>query len=591
VSASIADDSDFDLLMRQTWHVSPPDSEPESDDEEVKEEPKERQPAFPLPHPRGRAEKEEREAPAQPPQVDEWKYLQSVLLPPRVGVHTQPTLDDVCRRLGVNRVWGDGNETMNTRAFVNALVRLDRQLHSKDAHNLAQYAVQCSGGSSGSGMVSLGAVFQLLMSPSPPVGIAVASGRAPTTGAVIVERIRSRLLQRLQAQTHDKGDPSVPTFLGLNALQRTLRILDTNGDKRLSKDELKLGLRKVGVEINFHELDQLFTCLDADRSGCVDMDEFLVAMRGGDEALTKNSRRLALVHKAFDLLDRDRDGSVTLQELSHAYDTSKHPEVLAGRLSAQEALRQFAQQWDALDKDGVITRREFEVYYRNVSALVDSDDYFELMMRNAWHISGGLGQCANTSNRRVLVTNADGSQSVQEIQDDLCICTSDRDKIHDKLRAQGVYAQAVTTSGAVEDETQRQTRPPRRREARESPRPGQPISKPKEAARPHWGRGKTAESKETARAGRSPSEFLGSAVESGARLDAVRQQRHEQRQLRERAALLIQAQFRGFKCRKFVDCVRRQMAAEAQRKQRADEEKMTRKRVVSRAALKSYYGF
>lgn len=34
---------------------------------------------------------------------------------------------------------------------------------------------------------------------------------------------------------------------------------------------------------------------------------------------------------------------------------------------------------------------------------VDSDDYFELMMRNAWHISGGDGRQANTSNLRVLV--------------------------------------------------------------------------------------------------------------------------------------------------------------------------------------------
>ena len=34
---------------------------------------------------------------------------------------------------------------------------------------------------------------------------------------------------------------------------------------------------------------------------------------------------------------------------------------------------------------------------------IDSDKYFELMIRNAWHISGGTGQAANTSCRRVLV--------------------------------------------------------------------------------------------------------------------------------------------------------------------------------------------
>ena len=49
---------------------------------------------------------------------------------------------------------------------------------------------------------------------------------------------------------------------------------------------------------------------------------------------------------------------------------------------------------------------------QNLSASIDGDDYFELMMRNAWHISGGAGQCANSSNRRVLVEAVDGTQVI-----------------------------------------------------------------------------------------------------------------------------------------------------------------------------------
>lgn len=35
--------------------------------------------------------------------------------------------------------------------------------------------------------------------------------------------------------------------------------------------------------------------------------------------------------------------------------------------------------------DGSVTQEEFLEYYTNVSASIDDDRYFELMMRNAWN--------------------------------------------------------------------------------------------------------------------------------------------------------------------------------------------------------------
>jgi hypothetical protein len=63
-----------------------------------------------------------------------------------------------------------------------------------------------------------------------------------------------------------------------------------------------------------------------------------------------------------------------------------------------------------MKEDGIIEREQFQEYYANIGSSVESDDYFELMIRNAWHISGGVGAAANSSNKRVLVTRADGSQ-------------------------------------------------------------------------------------------------------------------------------------------------------------------------------------
>lgn len=104
---------------------------------------------------------------------------------------------------------------------------------------------------------------------------------------------------------------------------------------------------------------------------------------------------------------------------------------------------------------------------RSVSANIDSDDYFELMIRNAWHISGGEGWCENTTCTRVLVTHEDGSQvqhhhsfpaslclqTVEEIKNDFDIEKTDKVAMKMNLAQQGIQAVSVDTSGKVDKPT------------------------------------------------------------------------------------------------------------------------------------------
>ncbi len=66
-------------------------------------------------------------------------------------------------------------------------------------------------------------------------------------------------------------------------------------------------------------------------------------------------------------------------------------------MTPDEALAQFLAQWDTKKADGVVEWDEFLEYYDSVSCSIDDDDYFELMMRNAWHLPGGTGWCENVS--------------------------------------------------------------------------------------------------------------------------------------------------------------------------------------------------
>merc|ERR1712100_497177 len=194
---------------------------------------------------------------------------------------------------------------------------------------------------------------------------------------------------------------------GIKGVARVMRIMDDNGNKNLSMEEFDTGMRDYGLELSPEQLKGCFGAIDTDGNGFLSFDEFLVALRGD-----MNKRRLNLVSMA--------------------------PEVMSGEKTEQEVLTDFMAQWDTQDRDGVITRDEFVEYYRNISASIDADDYFELMIRNAWHISGGEGQYANTTCRRVLVTHFNGSQEVCEIKNDLGLAADDLEGMKLRLMGQGI---------------------------------------------------------------------------------------------------------------------------------------------------------
>ena len=58
---------------------------------------------------------------------------------------------------------------------------------------------------------------------------------------------------------------------------------------------------------------------------------------------------------------------------------------------------------------GKVAKNEFINYYTNISACIDNDDYFRILIRNAWHIGG---ENTEENSRKILVTRTDGSQVI-----------------------------------------------------------------------------------------------------------------------------------------------------------------------------------
>jgi Ca2+-binding EF-hand superfamily protein len=225
-------------------------------------------------------------------------------------------------------------------------------------------------------------------------------------------------------------------YASLNALGRQFRIADRDGSGIMAKSEFDIALdlffAYYKVNLTPAQKNSLFQFFDRDNSGTVSYDEFVRGVRGD-----MNDFRVNWVMQAFDILDKDKSGIISIEELASTYDVSQNPAVRSGKVTAREAIQNFMAQWDN-NRDGTVTKEEFIEAYQWVSSSIDSDDYFELMMRNAWHISGGSGWCENTSNLRVLVIHFDGSQEVVEVQDDLGLRRDDYTGIMRRLQQQGV---------------------------------------------------------------------------------------------------------------------------------------------------------
>uniref|UniRef100_A0A7S3IFE3 EF-hand domain-containing protein n=1 Tax=Strombidium inclinatum TaxID=197538 RepID=A0A7S3IFE3_9SPIT len=133
--------------------------------------------------------------------------------------------------------------------------------------------------------------------------------------------------------------------------------------------------------LNPEQVAALISFFDKDGSKTINMEEFLTMIRG-----ELNDFRLGLITRAYDCLDVNKDGLVKLDDIAKLYDVSQHPDILQGTATQKEVYLKFMSLWDTQTPDGIVTLEEFCEYFRDVSAAVEKDEYFEAMMKSCWKI-------------------------------------------------------------------------------------------------------------------------------------------------------------------------------------------------------------
>lgn len=169
---------------------------------------------------------------------------------------------------------------------------------------------------------------------------------------------------------------------GLKGLAKTFNIADFNNNGNLDMAEFEEALHYAGLFLKKNEMKMLFQFYDKSGDGEINYQEFI-----GGLASPMNARRVSMVQKVFQRMDRDGSGIISKGEVAHLYNAKAHPSVLKGEKTQDEVLTEFLNGFESGgNSDGAVSWQEWQGYYRDLSASVPSDDYFIAMMEGVWQV-------------------------------------------------------------------------------------------------------------------------------------------------------------------------------------------------------------
>lgn len=166
---------------------------------------------------------------------------------------------------------------------------------------------------------------------------------------------------------------------GIYNLGRSLRRLASHGDK-VSLYEFVKGLHDIEMG-SVQEATRIFNAFEVDFTGYIDMESFLYELR------SLSSMRENIINRCFQTTDKDNDDIITVHDLRQTYSVEHHPLYENGDEDKEQILERFLATFEEGDNPSAkITHEEFLNYYAGISAMIEDDGYFDLLLREEYNL-------------------------------------------------------------------------------------------------------------------------------------------------------------------------------------------------------------
>ncbi|CAN8286922.1 unnamed protein product [Cochlearia groenlandica] len=129
-----------------------------------------------------------------------------------------------------------------------------------------------------------------------------------------------------------------------SGIKQRFQVMDTSNRGKITIDELRIGLQKLGIVVTQDDIQILMDAGDVDRDGYLDVNEFV--------AMSVHIRKIGSddhLKKAFSFFDQNNSGYIEIEELR---------ETLADEIDSEEVVESIIRDVDT-NQDGRISYEEF----------------------------------------------------------------------------------------------------------------------------------------------------------------------------------------------------------------------------------------